>query len=86
MRFPCSPRLWIAGNNLVNNVQFLAVTVYTGGARNTERGYAELLINTLFAQNKDRERQEHTLMTLQLDTEAGKHRAYKGQETNEQTR
>ncbi len=50
------------------------------GARNEEAWI--FLWNTLFAtQNRDRGRQEHTLMTLRLDTEAGKHRAYKG--TNE---
>ncbi len=67
-------------NKWVLVIKVMVVTVYTGAPGTRKRGTS--FRNTLFAtQNRDRGRQEHTLMTFRLDTEAGKHRACKG--TNE---
>ncbi len=49
------------------------------GARNTERGTSLGTLYLKHGDNRDRWRQVHTLMTLRLDTEAGKHRALKGE-------
>ncbi len=53
-----------------------SVTVHSGSQ---ERGGEELLSNTLFSKHRDCGRHSTHLMTLRLDTEAGKHRAYKGE-------
>ncbi len=49
-----------------------SVTVYSGSQ---ERGGEVLLLNSLFSTYRDNGRHSTQLMTLRLDTEAGKHRA-----------